>query len=113
MDEARFDVMLHDGAVVVRARGEFAVPYVERYTAAVRPCLSSGPHRVIVDLAAVTFIDSSGLGALLQTERVLREQGRSLLLRAVPERVLRVIEIAGLAGAWAIETVAEAPADDR
>lgn len=46
---------------------------------------------VIVDLSAVTFIDSSGLRALIEARNQVE-----LTLSGVPESVQRVLEITGL-----------------
>ncbi|KQS69182.1 hypothetical protein ASG41_22165 [Modestobacter sp. Leaf380] len=56
-----------------------------------------GAVRVVVDLAAVTFLDSAGLCALAAAHRDVRSTGRTLLLRAGDNRaVLRPLQITGL-----------------
>ena len=59
--------------------------------------VSDGTERVVVDLSAVTFLDSSGLNALVSGQRAL--DGRGIGLRVVsPEDnpVRRVFEITQL-----------------
>jgi anti-anti-sigma factor len=53
-------------------------------------------HALIIDLAAVTFIDSTALGALVRLRNVAEDSGRKFVLIGVPDRVLRVLAIAGL-----------------
>ena len=59
-------------------------------------------HALIVDLAAVTFIDSSAIGALLHLRNVAEDSGRKLILTRVPSRVLHVLEVAGLDAVFTI-----------
>jgi anti-sigma B factor antagonist len=51
---------------------------------------------LVVDCAAVTFIDSSGIGALVDARNRLYEQGRRLRLVALPDSGRRVVEILDL-----------------
>lgn len=51
---------------------------------------------VVVDMAGVTFVDSSGLGTLVQLRKLSRSSGADLQLVSTPERVRRTIEMAGL-----------------
>jgi anti-anti-sigma factor len=60
-------------------------------------------HALIVDLAAVTFIDSSALGALLHLRNVAEASSKKLILTRVPSRVLRVLEVAGLDAVFTID----------
>jgi anti-anti-sigma factor len=54
-----------------------------------------GRGDLIVDLAELTFMDSTGIHAILQaTERL--EPGGSVVLRSPRPEVMRVLEIAGL-----------------
>jgi anti-anti-sigma factor len=51
---------------------------------------------LVVDLAAVDFVDSSGLSALITVARLAQDHGVSLRLRAVPPRVRSLIDRTGL-----------------
>jgi anti-sigma B factor antagonist len=54
------------------------------------------PSEIVVDMAELTFIDSSGLNALIFAERMLRENGGHLVLSDPPRSALRVLEVSGL-----------------
>lgn len=57
--------------------------------------------RIVVDLSPVTFIDSSGLGALLRCQRCARQAGRDFMLATpLPHRVARVLDISGVRTAF-------------
>lgn len=82
-----------DGGRVVALRGE-----LDAFTCrglAERLIGSSG-SLVVVDLCEVTFIDSSGLGALHAARRVAIENGGSLVVCRPSPLVYRVLEITGL-----------------
>jgi anti-anti-sigma factor len=53
-------------------------------------------HTLTLDLAAVTFIDSTTLGALVRLHYVAADQDKKMILVNVPRAVGRVLEIAGL-----------------
>lgn len=49
-----------------------------------------------IDMSGVTFIDSSGLGALVATRNAAVERGAGVSLSGVQPRIRRVFEYAGL-----------------
>jgi anti-sigma B factor antagonist len=56
-----------------------------------------GPRRTIrVDLAEVTFMDSSGIGACLEAQRCARRAGYDMVFADPNASVTRVIELMGL-----------------
>jgi anti-sigma B factor antagonist len=59
-----------------------------------------------VDLTKVTFIDSTAVGVLVGTQRAL-PRGRRLALVCANPDVLRIFEITGLDGAFAIYSTVE------
>ena len=61
-------------------------------------------QQVAVDLTGVEFVDSSGLGALIAAARAARDAGGGLVVINPQPRVCRLIETAGLAHLFGIET---------
>ena len=57
---------------------------------------SVAPGRLEIDLGDVTFIDSSGLGALISLRNVAEQEGASLVLVRVSPAVDRYFELAGV-----------------
>jgi anti-sigma B factor antagonist len=55
-----------------------------------------GKTSVVVDLSGVTFMDSTGLGVLLNALRALGRRRGKLVLVCPNERVLRPFQITGL-----------------
>lgn len=58
---------------------------------------------VTIDLAKVTFIDSSGLRSLLGASRRARARGTSVVLRNPGPEVVRLLEITGTTGQFTVE----------
>jgi anti-sigma B factor antagonist len=56
----------------------------------------TGALTVLVDLAAVTFLDSSALGALVGVVRRLRERGGQLRIVQPHTAAARIFELTGL-----------------
>jgi anti-sigma B factor antagonist len=67
--------------------------------AVVRTALEHAPDGVVLDLAQLTFIDSSGLRALVALAKDADSRGTSLALRNLPRHAQRVLELTGL-GDW-------------
>jgi len=61
---------------------------------------------IAVDCRALTFIDSSGIGALAEARNRLYEQGRTLRLVAPPTCLRRVVQILGLENFFLVEDAA-------
>jgi len=55
-----------------------------------------GADTVLVDLSAVSFVDSTALGVLVQESKRLEGRGHSLVLVTNDPRTRRVVEVTGL-----------------
>jgi anti-anti-sigma factor len=53
------------------------------------------PERIVIDLAGLAFIDSTGLRTLIQADQRAREAGSELVLRPGDEGIQRVFELTG------------------
>ena len=57
--------------------------------------LKAGQRNILIDMAQVTYISSSGLRVLLLAHRRQQQAGGGLMLRNVPQRIMTVLKIAG------------------
>jgi anti-sigma B factor antagonist len=62
--------------------------------------LGDGVRQLTLDLAGVSFIDSSGLGALNELAGLASDSGSSFALSNPSRRVQRVLNVTGLNDAW-------------
>ncbi|MCY0877055.1 MAG: anti-sigma F factor antagonist [Firmicutes bacterium] len=56
----------------------------------------SGAKRLVLDLADLTFMDSSGLGVILGRYRKLKAQGGQMAIANVSPTVSKLFEISGI-----------------
>ena len=89
-----------DGSCTVSVTGEVDIATVDEFLAAAGACLDGGATSVVVDLAEVSFIDSSGLGALVRIRNLARKHGATLTLARVPDSIERLLEVTGLTAAF-------------
>ena len=87
-----------DGAAVMHLVGELDVassPVVRR---AVDDLMAAGTRHLVVDLARVDFVDSTGLALLIAIDARLDIAGGSLALSHPNARIRQLIRVAGLDG---------------
>jgi anti-sigma B factor antagonist len=70
--------------------------------------LRDGASTLVVDLTAVSFLDSTGLGALVEARALTSEQGGTLPLVCTQDRILKLFTITGLDGVFAIHPTLDA-----
>src|SRR5579875_62410 len=87
------DVVTSDGVQVVALRGELDVASAGRVEHTLR---SLDAPLVVVDVARLTFIDSSGLTVIVQAHNAATRSRRRFEVRGATGAVRRVFEITGL-----------------
>jgi anti-sigma B factor antagonist len=88
-----------DGVIVVH--GDIDVAGGPILEAAIREHENDGP--LVIDLADVFFIDSSGLRSLLGASRRAHDRNATVVLRDVGSEVLRLLEITGTTQQFSID----------
>jgi anti-anti-sigma factor len=97
-----------DGAIVVSLAGELDLYNAEDVRAALLECCAQEPAVLVLDLAEVTFIDSTALGVLIEARSRLADRG-GFRLAAPGLEVRRALEVSGLDKHLSVfDTVAEA-----
>ena len=88
------EVVGKDGAAtVVRLAGELDIATAPQVTA----CLSAvGDGDIIVDVAGLTFLDSSGLSVLLAAYLRASDRGFSFVVQSPSSCVSRVLQVSGV-----------------
>jgi anti-sigma B factor antagonist len=100
------EAALVDSNGVVIVGGDIDVVSASSIDLAVRQAeqrLGDSMQPVIIDVAQVRFIDSSGLRILLATSRRNERVGRRVVLRAPGTSVDRLLGITGTAGMFELE----------
>jgi anti-sigma B factor antagonist len=84
-----------DGTVVVSLAGELDLYNANAVRDVLLDCCAESPGRLIVDLSAVKFIDSTALGVLIEA-RTRMPNRRGFFLAAPGLETRRALEISGL-----------------
>jgi anti-sigma B factor antagonist len=101
--------MAPDGYVVCRPAGELDAFSVHQFRQALAEVASS--RRVVIDLSAVPFVDSAGLGALIGGIRRVRELGGTVVVACGRPTLGALLQTTGIDRIVTVTgTVAEAAA---
>lgn len=102
------------GRAVLRLTGEVDVYTAPQLRERVIELVDGGTQHVLADLREVTFLDSTGLGALIGGLKRLRARDGSLTLVIGTDRIRRIFRITGLDRAFALRpSVQEAITGDQ
>ncbi|WP_249040743.1 STAS domain-containing protein [Actinoplanes teichomyceticus] len=80
----------------VSLRGEIDVLTVEQVRVALGEAVAGRPGRIVVDMAGVAFIDSTGLGALISGFQRARDQAIDFRLARPSASVRQILVLSGL-----------------
>lgn len=83
-------------AVVVQPTGRLNMVAAPGLRDQLRDLVDGGSRRVVVDLSATEFIDSSGLGALISGLKAARQAGGDLRIAAPNTQVTSVLKLTRL-----------------
>jgi len=98
----------YGGYVVIALQGELDIVDAASVMDVLAAAAAGNP-RIIVDLAALEFIDCCALGVLGRVREQARQSGGDLLLAAPYGPVRRLLDLTGLIGVFAVHaSVAEA-----
>lgn len=84
------------GVALVRPSGELDIATADALDLRLRQVTEGGARELVIDLAELTFIDSSGLRLLLRWHAAAADDGVELALLPGPPAVQRIFSIAGL-----------------
>jgi anti-anti-sigma factor len=82
-----------DSQMVVRLNGKLSLETVHNFIQSVRP--EPTPH-LVLDMSGVSFLDSAGVGALVQIFVHRRNAGKAFALAGLTKQGGAVIQVAGL-----------------
>jgi anti-sigma B factor antagonist len=93
---------LEPGVVLVRMSGEIDIASTDLAAEAIRTAIVPPTRLVLIDLSAVTFCSSAGLGNLVEARQLATQHGIDLALVGVGRPVDRPLSITGLGGQFRI-----------
>src|SRR6059058_3476641 len=89
------DALDHDRQVIA-VTGEIDLFTAPELKAAIADAIEEGRTRLVVDLTATSFLDSTALGVLIGAIKRLRGRGGRLTIVNVDDNIAKTFEITGL-----------------
>jgi anti-sigma B factor antagonist len=96
-----------DGATIIAVGGEIDVYTAPKLRDKITELVANGVYDIIVDMEAVEFLDSTGLGVLVGGLKKVRAHDGSLQLICTQDRLLKIFRITGLAKVFVIHDSAD------
>lgn len=104
--------VLQDGIQVIRVlERRLDASFAEEFFPTISDFMAGGPHAVVIDLSAVDFIDSRGLGVMLALYKSAVAANGELVISGAQEPILslfRLARIGNIIPVWATEQEAVA-----
>ncbi|MET8944693.1 STAS domain-containing protein [Streptomyces sp. NPDC004542] len=98
-----------DGTAVVSVAGDVDLHTAPTLRANALAVVEQGVPHLVLDLARVDFVDSTGLSTLIGLLQAAQEAGGSLRLAAIPDRLARMVTMTGISQLLPVHpTVADA-----
>jgi len=92
----QIDVQGRDGAAVVRLNGRLDLLSAPDVKGRLGQVVAQGDRRIVVDLNDVSFVDSSGLGALIGGLKAARQAGGDLRIARPAQQAQTILELTTL-----------------
>lgn len=89
------------GAVRLRLSGAVDLASRDELFNSGKSALSQS-SRLLLNLSDVQFMDSTGIGALIDLSQEADDHGKSFAIEQPSQRVLRILTLTGLQDAWTI-----------
>lgn len=97
IDDLNIHISSHGGDTqIFDLQGSLDIATSPTVRAALLDAAERGEHKIIVDLSRLDFIDSTGLGALIGSQRRAKENNGEVRLVAREGQILRLLRITGL-----------------
>mgnify|MGYP000874444263 CR=1 FL=1 len=87
---------VHTDLAIIRVVGRLNMIAAPELRDVVSQAARAGKARLVVDLAGVEFMDSSGLGALIGALKTTRQAGGDLRIAAPGEQVAMVLQLSNV-----------------
>jgi anti-sigma B factor antagonist len=94
--ELKVSTRSHAGCALVSVTGEIDLYTAPHLQSEFTRLLQDGPSRVVIDMSAVDFCDSTGMNVLLSALKRMKEQGGALEVAAPRPAVRKILQVTGL-----------------
>ena len=92
-----FSLELSGDASIVRVtEAKLTYRALPSFFAGVREIVEDGARNLVIDLEAVTYIDSATIGCLLDIDRLLKDRGGAVKLSGLQPRIETMLSMTGV-----------------
>jgi anti-anti-sigma factor len=93
----RLAVETHGEAQIARVEEtKLTYPVLSSFFADIRQLVEDGARRVLIDLSAVSYVDSASIGCLMDIHRLLQDASGTLRLSGLQPRVETMLSMTGV-----------------
>ena len=92
MEAFSVNVVPREPAVVIEVRGDVNVMEADHLRSGLRPVLQRNPSWIVLDVTDLQFINSLGLGVLLEFRKDARDKGVELRLAGARGRIAEMLQ---------------------
>ena len=85
-----------DVTIVRVQEAKLTYPILSAFFSEVRQKVEAGARKVVIDLGAVSYLDSASIGCLMDVHRLLQDKGGALRLSGLQPRVETMISMTGV-----------------
>ncbi|EQA43241.1 STAS domain protein [Leptospira broomii serovar Hurstbridge str. 5399] len=96
MEGFQTDVSIEDGICIVKIQGNVSLKNAFALKELIIKQFDEGNKEIIIDFEGDVYLDSSGIGAIFNTQKYVTERQGSLKLRNLSRDVMTILRIANL-----------------
>jgi len=102
--DLELETSVRGGASVLTLRGEIDVYTAPRLRQAIVDLVDGGASHIVVDMERVDFLDSTGLGVLVDGMKRVKSRDGTLAIVATQDKILKIFDITGLNRAFSLHS---------
>ncbi|HWZ25126.1 MAG TPA: STAS domain-containing protein [Verrucomicrobiae bacterium] len=99
-----------NGTVATRLEGKLSLETVNSFLRTMR---QEQAKRLVLDMGGVSFVDSSGVGALVSLFVTRKHSGKTMALASLTKQAIAVLQVSGILKLIPTYPTAEAAVDSR
>jgi anti-sigma B factor antagonist len=105
--DLELETQVRGEASVLALRGEIDVYTAPRLRQAIVDLVDGGAKRIVIDMEKVDFLDSTGLGVLVEGLKRVKTREGTLSIVATHDKILKIFDITGLNKAFPIHAAVD------
>jgi len=95
IDIMNIQTATHGGVVMLNLTGKLDACSDVKFQATIKRLVEKNFNRIFIEMSALTFLDSTGLGACMKAHRAVHENGGALIFISPSNPVQKVFRVTG------------------